>query len=226
MCRNDSPPAEDSRSSLRAVTASSYREALWSAVPPGAVPSDFALRSRFLLERVRAGERVLDVGCGEGLFAGELARAGASVVGIDVAREPLRRARAGSPQLDVRLVEEDGPLELDDASFDVVWAGDVIEHVLDTAAWLSELRRVLRSGGRLLISTPAHAPLRMLALAASPRAFAAHFDPRADHVRFYSARTLRALLADFGFHDVRIQARAGPPLARRVLLASATRARF
>jgi 2-polyprenyl-3-methyl-5-hydroxy-6-metoxy-1,4-benzoquinol methylase len=82
-----------------------YHEGLWQAVPAGLVPSDLDLRRRFLLAHVDPGMRVLDVGCGEGVFAAELARAGAQVVGIDAAEEPLRRARARHPQLDLRLVD-------------------------------------------------------------------------------------------------------------------------
>jgi 2-polyprenyl-3-methyl-5-hydroxy-6-metoxy-1,4-benzoquinol methylase len=203
-----------------------YYEALWQRLPQGLEPSDFALRRRFLLEHVRAGDRVLDVGCGEGQFAAELARAGASVVGIDLAEEPLRRARARDPQLDLRLLDGEGPWQLADASFDVVWAGEVIEHVADTAAWLSEVRRVLRSGGSLLVSTPAHEPLTLIHLALSPRAFAAHFDPLGDHLRFYSRETLTRLLAEFGLQELRVRRVGGPPGARRVLLAHAIRSRF
>src|SRR5207302_679514 len=84
---------------------------------------------------------------------------------VDVAQEPLRRARERHPELDLRLLPTDGPWPLADASFDVVWAGEVIEHVADTASWLSQLRRLLRSGGELLLTTPAHGRLTMLAVA-------------------------------------------------------------
>jgi 2-polyprenyl-3-methyl-5-hydroxy-6-metoxy-1,4-benzoquinol methylase len=203
-----------------------YHEALWEGVPEELNPPDFALRRRFLLEHVCTAVRVLDVGCGEGRFAAEVALAGAEVVAIDVAEEPLRRARARHPDLDVRLVQAEGPWPLADASFDVVWAGETIEHVADTAAWLSEVRRVLRSGGSLLLSTPAHGRLAMLSLALSKRSFDAHFDPRTDHLRFYSRRTLTRLLGDFGFNDISVHQAGGLPGARRVLLASARRSRF
>ncbi len=203
-----------------------YHEALWQTLPEGLEPSDFDLRRRFLLAHVEAGERVLDVGCAEGRFAAELARAGADVVGMDVAEEPLRRARARHPELDLRLVDEEGPWDLEDASFDVVWAGEVIEHVGDTAAWLSQVRRVLRSGGRLLLSTPDHGLLLRLRLACSTRAFAGHFDPRGEHLRFYMRATLVGLLEDFGFEDVEVRAAGGLPAARRLLLARAIRSRF
>jgi 2-polyprenyl-3-methyl-5-hydroxy-6-metoxy-1,4-benzoquinol methylase len=203
-----------------------YHEGLWHGVPEGLEPSDFALRGRFLLERVSAGERVLDVGCGEGRFAVELLGAGAQVVGIDVAEEPLRRARARHPELDLRLVSDAGPWELEDSSFDVVWAGEVLEHVADTSAWLSEVRRVLRSGGSLLLSTPAHERLTLLRVALSGRAFAERFEPRGDHLRFYSRDTLTRLLGDFGLAQINVRGAGGLPGARRLLLAHAIRERF
>jgi 2-polyprenyl-3-methyl-5-hydroxy-6-metoxy-1,4-benzoquinol methylase len=202
-----------------------YHEGVWAMLPEGLEPSDFALRRRFLLANVQAGERVLDVGCGEGNFAAELVGAGAEVVAVDVAEQPLRRARILHPELDLRLVDPAGSWELPDAAFDVVWAGEVIEHVLDTAAWLSEVRRVLRSGGILLLSTPAHGRLTLLRLALSRRAFADHFEPRGDHLRFYARDTLSGLLEDFGFESVQMRPAGGPLGARRVLLARAIRSR-
>jgi ubiquinone/menaquinone biosynthesis C-methylase UbiE len=210
-----------------------YHESLWEGVPEGLKPADVRLREAFLLEHVaavgeRAGHvpRVLDVGCGEGHFAAALVRAGAEVVAVDVAVEPLRRASSRHPALDLRLVGSEAPLPLEDASFDVVWAGETIEHVADTARWLSELRRVLRSGGRLLISTPEHGPLSRLWIGLSRAAFQARFDPRADHLRFYTRQLLAELLADFGFTEVTVASAGGLPLARRVLLASGRRKRF
>jgi SAM-dependent methyltransferase len=210
-----------------------YYESLWEGMPAGLSPPRVQLREGFLLERLGAARercetplRVLDVGCGEGYFAAAARRAGSQVVAIDVAEEPLRRALARYPNLDVRLVEPEGPLPLEDASFDVVWVGEVIEHVADTARWLSEVRRVLRSGGLLVLSTPDHGvPLRLW-LALNRRAFETHFDPRSDHLRFYTRRTLASLLADFGFDGVRLRGAGGFPGARRVLLASGWRTRF
>ncbi len=208
------------------MSSRSYYEALWEGVPAGLQPPEFALRRRFLLEHVAPGEQVLDVGCGEGQFASELLRAGVRVVGIDVAETPLLRARERDPGLDLRLTDADGPWPIEDASFDAVWAGETIEHVTDTAGWLSEVRRVLRPGGRLLLSTPAHGRLRVLWLALSRRAFEEHFDPRADHLRFYTRSNLTRLLGGFGFQEVSVRHAAGLPGARRLLLACAVRSRW
>jgi 2-polyprenyl-6-hydroxyphenyl methylase/3-demethylubiquinone-9 3-methyltransferase len=208
------------------MPAREYHEALWEGVPQGLAPPYLAERLDFLLAHVAEGARVLDVGCGEGQFAVELARAGRTVVGIDVAEEPLRRARARERSLDMRLVPSEGPWPLEDCSFDAIWAGEVIEHVADTARWLSEARRVLRSGGAIVLSTPAHGSLTRLALGLSARAFEARFDPRSDHLRFYTRRALVTLLEEFGFDSVLTRGLGGLPGARRVLLAYARRARF
>ncbi len=216
-----------------AMPSRAYHESLWEGLREGLTPTDAVLREGFLLEKVagerrraRRAPRVLDVGCGEGHFAVALVRSGAEVVAVDVAQEPLSRARARLAGLDLRLVEPEAPLPFEDSSFDVVWAGEVIEHVADGSQWLSELRRVLRSGGLLLLSTPDHGPLSRLWLGLSRRAFEARFDPRSDHLRFYARRALAELLADFGFEEVTVAGAGGLPGARRVLLASGRRRRF
>jgi ubiquinone/menaquinone biosynthesis C-methylase UbiE len=197
------------------VTAAPH-DAIWESVPADARPERFELRRTFLLGHVEAGATVLDLGCGAGEFSAELAAAGATPVAVDVAAEALRRAGERVPGLDARLWPAGEPLPLEDNSVDAVWAGEVIEHVVDVAPWLSEVRRVLRPRGTLLLTTPDHGPGTLLALALSPRRFAAHFDPRADHVRFFSRRTLRALLDDLGFDVTDLRARRATILARAV----------
>jgi len=183
-------------------------------MPADARPERFAQRSAFLLVGVAPGETVLDIGCGAGEFSAVLAEAGATPIAVDVAGEALRRARERVPGIDARLWATGEPLPLQDTSVDVVWAGEVIEHVVDVAPWLSELRRVLRPRGALLLTTPNHGSTTMLRLALSPRRFDAHFEPRSDHVRFFSTRTLRALLHDLGFDACELRARHGTILAR------------
>jgi ubiquinone/menaquinone biosynthesis C-methylase UbiE len=198
-----------------------FYEDIWSQTPEGLEPFEFERRRRFLLSRVRPGDRVLDIGCGEGVFCGLLAAAGARPVGAEIAQEPIDRARRRHPGLRFELVEPHGPLPFEDAGFDLVWASEVIEHVADTARWLSELRRVLRGGGRLLVTTPSHG--RMFALGLALRGLEGHFDPTGQHLRFYTRRSLRGLLDSFGFEPVWIGMQGRFPRRRRTLLADAHR---
>jgi ubiquinone/menaquinone biosynthesis C-methylase UbiE len=186
-------------------------EDLWEQLPARLDPPLVAEREAFLRRHLRVGDRLLDLGCGEGDFAAAAAAAGAEVVGADVAQAALERAGRRHPDLRLELVPPHGPLPWDDGAFDVVWASEVVEHVADTARWLSEVRRVLTPGGRLLVTTPDHGLARRLALAV--RGFEAHFDPVGDHLRFYTRRSLRALLDDFGFGEVRIEHTRGTLLA-------------
>jgi 2-polyprenyl-3-methyl-5-hydroxy-6-metoxy-1,4-benzoquinol methylase len=174
-----------------------WREAVWRAVPEGAEPERFAARRAFLLECVAPGHHVLDLGCGDGAFARALLDAGCAVTMADVADEALRRARARAPRADAVKLAEGEPLPFAEDAFDVVWAGEVLEHVADVVGLLAEVRRVLGWGGRLLVTTPWHGRIVL--------ATDAHFDPRTDHLRFFSARTLRAVLADAGFSEIEVR---------------------
>src|SRR5437588_9657394 len=195
-----------------------YYEDLWRALPERRRPPDWELRREFLLGEIGEGDRVLDLGCGDGVFTVVIAEAGADVIGVEVATGAITRARSAHPELDFRLAPIDGPLPLADNAFEVVWASEVIEHIADTARWLSEVRRVLAPGGRLLLSTPSHGRARV-ALFGVER----FSEPLGDHLHLYTRRSLRTLLEEYGFGEVSVQAVAGPPLLRRLLFARAVR---
>jgi SAM-dependent methyltransferase len=195
-----------------------YYEELWGQLPDQLEPPEFERRRRFLLGDVRPGDRALDLGCGAGQFTAVLVAAGARAVGCDVAEAAITRARAANPELDFRLAPIDGPLPFGDNSFELVWTSEVIEHVADTARWLSEVRRVLVPAGRLLLTTPSHARLRVAIAGVE------HFsEPLGDHLHLYTRRSLTETLQAFDFSQIEVRAVAGPPLLRRLLLARAER---
>jgi SAM-dependent methyltransferase len=199
-----------------------HYESFWEDAPQDPEPWAWERRRALLLGEARPGERVLDLGCGTGRFVAALRDAGADAVGVELAETALRRARANAPGADLRLVEPDGSLPLDHGSVDLVWCSEVLEHVADTEHLLLEVRRVLRPGGRLLVTVPFHGRVKG-ALIALLR-FDAHFDPLGQHLRFYTARSLRATLERSGFDAVQVRPWGGPPLLRTALTARALRA--
>jgi SAM-dependent methyltransferase len=214
-------PSADFVRTLSALTCDvmrDYYEELWQRLPGELEPPDRELRLRFMLAHVARGDRVLDLGCGDGWMTAELARAGAAPTGVEVAQAAIDRGRGRHPDLDLRLAPIDGPLPVSDNACDVVWASEVIEHVADTARWLSEIRRVLRPEGRLLLTTPNHSRLRLLVAGIE-----LYSEPLGDHLHLYSTNSLREVLRDFDFDEIEIRRAGGPPLARRLLFAGAVR---
>jgi SAM-dependent methyltransferase len=198
-----------------------HYESFWADAPQDPEPWAWERHRALLLAAVRRGERVLDLGCGAGRFVAALRDAGADAVGVELAAAALDRARANAPDADLRLVEPDGSLPLEHGSVDLVWCSEVLEHVADTEHVLLEVRRVLRPGGRLLVTVPFHG--RVKAALIGLLRFDQHFDPLGQHLRFYTRSSLRTTLDRSGFDDVRVRPWGGPPLLRTGLTASATR---
>src|SRR5262249_17270293 len=100
-----------------------------------------------------AGRRILDAGCGSGPLFAALRDRGAIVTGIDksAAMVELARRRLGAAA-DVRVAELGGPLPFPDETFDDITASLVLHYLEDWQPALAELRRVLKPGGRLIVS--------------------------------------------------------------------------
>lgn len=113
---------------------------------------DLAARARRLLSPFTGNEVALDSGCGTGSFAFALAPHVAEVVGVDVRDEYLEAARAAAPD-NVRFVEGDAmELPFGYAQFDVSCSHRVLHHVRRPELAVSELARVTRPGGRILVA--------------------------------------------------------------------------
>lgn len=105
-----------------------------------------------LLGDVR-GKTVLDAACGPGLYAEELHRRGARLIGCDQSPRMVELAQLRVPQADIRLHDLARPLTwLDDESVDLVLFALALEYLDDRVSALRELRRVLRPGGALVLS--------------------------------------------------------------------------
>jgi ubiquinone/menaquinone biosynthesis C-methylase UbiE len=109
-----------------------------------------------LAEPFCRGKRVIELGCGTGYGASHIAEQAHEVHAVDVASDAIDYARHhyAKPNLAFELVKEGQPLPFPDQSFDVALSFQVLEHVRDDTAYLAEAKRLLRSGGTLLLVTP------------------------------------------------------------------------
>jgi SAM-dependent methyltransferase len=118
-----------------------------------------ALRHEFAytaaLDALRGASSVLEVGCGEGYGAALLAKAFARVTCVDIGADVLERARRATPRSNVEFLRYDGArLPFPDRAFDGLVSFQVIEHVQDPVAFTRELARVLKPGGKAVLTTP------------------------------------------------------------------------
>jgi SAM-dependent methyltransferase len=156
-----------------------------------------------------SGRRVLDLGCRDGALT-QAYLEGNEVVGVDADREAL--AEAAKLGIETKWADLDQPLELEDESFDVVVAGELLEHLRDPQRLVSEIRRVLRPGGTFVASVPNAYRLkgRLLFLFGRPP----ENDPT--HLQMFSAADVRALLAGFEHPELHFVAGRLVPLHRRL----------
>jgi demethylmenaquinone methyltransferase/2-methoxy-6-polyprenyl-1,4-benzoquinol methylase len=167
---------------------------------------------------LRAGDRALDLGCGTGDLAAAMRRAGAAVVGVDVAGAMLRRGVVKEPSL-VPVLADARHLPFRDSAFDAVGTAFTVRNVPDLPTALAEVRRVLRPGGRFAVldltrpepSTAARLfrlyTDRMIPLAGGLISgdFAAYRYLAASVRSFVSGQELRAAVLDAGFARVSLR---------------------
>ena len=155
---------------------------------------------------VRAGQRVLDLGCGFGRHSYEALKRGAEVVACDLARPEVEQVRdlarllvaSGEVDDSVMAAPVQGNalgLPFDDDSFDRVIASEVLEHITDDGSAFTELARVLRPGGRLAVTIPS-----WLAETVCWKLSSEYHAPAVPggHVRIYRLRDVRRQLTAAG----------------------------
>lgn len=155
---------------------------------------------------LKEGQRVLDIGCGSGRHTAAVSRtAGVIVIGSDVDTHRLVEARDRiglERKFDTFraktcdfVASDICSLPFEDGCFDLIICSEVLEHVIDYPLGISELKRVLKTGGNLVVSVPRYYPERICwALSESYR------NTDGGHVRVFKTHQLRDAVERHGFH--------------------------
>jgi SAM-dependent methyltransferase len=163
--------------------------------------------------------RALDVAAGSGIATAALAEQGWEMSAIELGDELAGQIRARGVT-DVRIHElGSGPLPFADGTFRAVFAGEILEHLVDTAGFLDDVRRVLVPGGVLVLTTPNLASLEnrlRLLLGIYPK-WVDYELAGEGHVRGYTVPVLRRQLERHRLRVERVQGNFVPLVPQRLL---------
>ena len=158
------------------------------------------------LSTASADMRLFEVGCGNGSVASAVTSRGWAVTGVDPSSQGIQHAQ--QVYLNISLFQGSAYDDLASqfGQFPVVLSLEVVEHVYDPRLYAATVFSLLESGGTAIISTPYHGYWKNLVMALSGK-MDGHFTALWDHghIKFWSIKTLSALLSEAGFVDIRFE---------------------
>jgi 2-polyprenyl-6-hydroxyphenyl methylase/3-demethylubiquinone-9 3-methyltransferase len=170
-----------------------------------------------------AGKRVLDVGCGGGILAESMARAGARVTGIDLSERALKVAqlhlRESALEIDYQLASPESFAERHAGEFDVVTCMELLEHVPEPASAVAACARLAAPDGRVFISTINRNPKSYL-LAVVGAEYVLGLLPKGthDYARFIKPSELARWCRDAGLRPLDLAGMSYNPFTKRYRL--------
>jgi len=156
---------------------------------------------RRILPKIPVSSIFLDVGCYDGTIGSLLRPNGVTVIGLELSKNAALIAKGKIDEVIICDVEESLPFR--DNSCDLIYMGELIEHLFDPDYFLEEARRVLSLGGYLIVTTPNLASLGSrisLLLGRKPWMIEERIArDYAGHIRYYTVDTLRKLIEEHHF---------------------------
>lgn len=185
-----------------------------------------ALKSILQSERKAAtrGNRLFDLGCGNGAMAGVCAGLGFDVSGVDPSPEGVAQAQRALPRLRIERGSAYDDLASRFGRFDYVVSLEVVEHVFAPRKYAATLFDLCNDDGVAIVSTPYHGYWKNLALAVTGK-WDSHLTALWDygHIKFWSVETLSALLREAGFRDIAFHRVGRIPALAKSMIAVARR---
>lgn len=152
--------------------------------------------------------RILEIAGSTGTVAIKLAQRGYSVMLSDIEDAPLAVAYRQNPTLDTIIVDASEKFPFEDSTFQVIYAGDIIEHLYDTSKFLREIYRCLVPGGIVVLTTPNLASLEDrigFLFGKSPRQIDPTHEFLSLHIRPFTYSKLKESMESVGFSKFRLE---------------------
>ena len=167
--------------------------------------------------------RIIELGCGNGSVAYRLSKY-AQVIGIDASQSGVNIANRNFSGLKIEQGSVYDDLRAKYGEFPLVLSLEVVEHLYDPRRFARTMYDLVEPGGTAIVSTPYHSYWKNLAIAVAGR-MDSHFTALWDggHIKFWSMQTLRLLLTEVGFRDVRFFRVGRIPALAKSMIAIAKR---
>ena len=147
--------------------------------------------------------KVLDIGCGNGFTAFNLARMGFDVTGVDTSEQGIRIAKEKYPDIRFEIASVYDNLSALINCIDIVIATEVIEHLFIPRLLIENAYKVLNPKGMLIITAPYHGYIKNLSLSIFNKWDFHHaVNWEGGHIKFFSEKTMSELLISSGFNEI------------------------
>ncbi len=163
--------------------------------------SDFSLKWPKLREFIPLENNIVivDFGCGNGKILEEIKKINptAKLFGFDVSETAINLAKKNLLDVEFFKINDGEKIPINNATVDFIFSSEVFEHIYDIENVFSEISRILKQNGKLLLTIPYHGFIKNLLITFF--AFNKHFNPVGSHIRFFTKKSLFGLLEKHGF---------------------------
>ncbi len=155
------------------------------------------------LQPAQAYGTILEAGCGSAAFTPHLAKYTNHMLACDISPEQIKKNSATFPDIHFFTQDLSRPLACENNAIDVIWCSEVLEHLFAPAYAVSEFYRVLKPGGKLLVTVPYHGCFKNMLIALFK--WNEHFSADNPHIRFFTKKTISSIVTKAGFRSIRIE---------------------
>ena len=166
-------------------------------------------RNDLVFKNISGGNKILEIGCGEGELLFKLRKRYKELWGIDISeiqiKNTKKRVRA-IKNIHVKVGDANKKLEFKDFFFDIIIAIEVLEHLFDPYHFMEECRRLLKSKGTLIVHVPnvAFFPNRLRLFFGKELRTSEGGDWKVGHLHYFTKYSLKKLFEDEGFRVLKI----------------------